>query len=68
MVKHITTPELYLLFKNMHEQKEIELKNALVKYIKDNFILEGQQDLVKQKVVDLAVGLYDLFLTFNPKK
>lgn len=45
----------------MKESKELEIKNALVEYIKNNFTLEGDAILVNQKVIDLAVGLFDLF-------
>ena len=49
---------------SIREGQEIELKNALVAYIRKNFVLEGKKELVNQKVLELACGLYDLFVLF----
>lgn len=48
----------------MHEQKEIQIKTATMKFIKDNFEFEGSPEALKSKLYDTNEKLYKLILSF----
>lgn len=49
----------------MNEQEELKIKNELLKFIKSNFVYEGDPELVENKVYDLTDKLYTMFRKFR---
>lgn len=52
----------------MNEQQELKIKNALCAFIRENFVLEGQKDMVDDKIRNLANGLFVLFQDLTKKE
>lgn len=46
-----------------HEQTEIRVKTLFFRYLKENVPFEGQQDLVNDKILELTLGLYEIWLS-----
>lgn len=48
-----------------HERTEINLKNQIFCYLKNNVNFEGDPELVHEKIKSLTVALYDICLSLR---
>lgn len=50
------------LGKELPERVELDLKNAIFRQIRDNIIFEGDTELIDEKIREITLEIYRLFL------
>lgn len=50
-----------------NERKEIIIKTDLLNFVRNNFVFEGREDLIEDKVLTIVDSLFKIFLKFNNK-